>query len=238
MTDPSFTVEKRDAADGPPSNISPATLLWTDPPFGTGKRQTQGENSYFDAADVNQTCINITRWIPCLSEDATIVICCDYRLAAKITTTIVDEGWKYRGEIIWTFGLGRPRNSWWPVRHNNILTFTKTERSGIFNADAIPREPRLAPKAGYPDDKAAGSVWQHTMSNTDPERVGYPNQKPLAIVEPFIQAHTNDGDLVVDPYCGSGTTAVATLRNNRNFYGCDINPQAITTTINRINHDN
>lgn len=231
---PNITIEERDASEGPPTNLPPIMLLWTDPPYGTGKTQKQGNSQYYDPADTTNTCETIKKWLPAMDPNGTVVICCDYRLAPHITQTLINAEWCYRGEIIWEFGLGRPRTTWWPVRHNNLLTFTQTETSGIFNPDAVPRQKRLAPKPGYPDDKPAGSTWNYTMSNTDPQRVSYPNQKPTQIIDPFIQAHTNPGDLVADPYSGSGSTAASALANKRNFYGCDINPQSIQTISQRI----
>lgn len=227
-------IEQRDALEGPPNNIEPINLLLTDPPYGTGKTQTQQSNAYYDSAEIGATIESIVRWMPAMHPNGTIAIICDYRLAPHITTAIIDNGWSYRGEIIWTFGLGRPRTNWWPVRHNNILTFTRTPTSGQFNRTAIPKEPRRAPKPGYPSDKPAGSVWDYTMSNTDPERVGYPNQKPLAIIEPIVLVHTNPNDLIADPFIGSGTTANAAKRNNRNFYGCDTNPEAVAIATQRL----
>ncbi len=229
------TVHESDAGDAARQyDGDEINLLWTDPPYGTGKRQTGLTSSYFDPADPRRVCAAFTAWLPNMSDDGTMAVCCDYRLAPHITYAITDAGWSYRGEVIWEFGLGRPRSSWWPVRHNNILTFTKGAEGGLFDSSAIPRDKRLAPKPGYSDDKPAGSVWRKTMSNTDPERVGYPNQKPLSIVEPFVLAHTFPGDLVADPFMGSGTTGVAAIANGRRFYGCDQNPQAVKATRNRL----
>lgn len=210
------------------------TLLWTDAPFGTGQRQSGTTTSYFDPANPAHVCEAIVAWLPLMADDGTVAVCCDYRLAPHVTRSIVDAGWCYRGEVIWTFGLGRPRTSWWPVRHNNIVTFTKGAEGGLFDPSAVPRARRLAPKPGYPDDKPAGSVWDLTMSNTDPERVGYPNQKPVALVEPFVVAHTYREDVVADPFMGSGTTGVAALRHGRRFYGCDTNPDALAIAAERL----
>lgn len=218
-----------------PLTLSDIRLLWTDPPYGTGKKQSQGGNEFADSADaVGTTAQTIVNWLPHMSPDGTVAVCCDYRLSDTLISEVKKAGWCYRGEIIWEFGLGRPRNSWWPVKHNNIHTFTKTETSGIFNKEAIPRAKRLAPKKGYAEDKPAGSVWELTMSNTDPERVDYPNQKPLALIRPFIAAHTNENDLVVDPFMGSGSTGVAAISLNRQFVGIDSNPAAIQIANDRL----
>jgi DNA modification methylase len=229
------TVELRDAIEGCPEwMVDTVSLLWTDPPYGTGKHQSQGGRSYFDPSDVEGTVESILRWLPALKNDATLAVCCDYRLAPVLTQRVVEAGWMYRGEVIWTFGLGRPRSSWWPVRHNNVLTFTQTETSGRFDVAAVPKTRRLAPKPGYVDDKPAGSVWDFTMSNTHPDRVGYPNQKPLELITPFVLAHTLPGELVVDPFCGSGSTMVAAVKEGREAYGCDVSPEAVDVARKRL----
>ena len=211
-------------------------LIWTDVPFGTGKWQTGKSGRYHDPCEIGYVCEALRSWTHIMSGDGTIVICADYKASNDIINAITDEGWAYRGEIIWEFGLGRPRTDWWPVRHNNLMTFTRTDKSGIFQTEFAPRERRLALKKGYPDDKPAGSVWNYTMSNTDPERIHYPNQKPLAIVEPFVLCHTRKGELVADPFMGSGTTGVASLKHGRRFYGSDVSPVAVTIAQDRLSN--
>ena len=210
----------------------PLDLMWTDPPFGTGKKQSGKEGSYFDHSDTDSVRSDIVAWLPHMAENSTVVICCDYRLAPKICVSMMDSDWEYRGEVIWSFGLGRPRTSWWPVRHNNIMTFT--QGSARFDSNAIPVEERKAAKPGYGPTKPAGSVWDRTMSNTDPERVGYPNQKPLSIIKPFILAHTMQNDLVLDPFMGSGSTGKAALDLGRRFYGVDSNPQSLQVATKQL----
>jgi site-specific DNA-methyltransferase (adenine-specific) len=79
-------------------------------------------------------------------------------------------------------------------------------------------------------------VWelQHLQPTTN-ERVGYNTQKPKALIERIIKASSNEGDTVADYYLGSGTTAVVCKELNRNFIGCDINPNAIEITKTRLN---
>jgi site-specific DNA-methyltransferase (adenine-specific) len=215
-------------------DLSDVRLLWTDPPYGTGKVQKQGDNEFYDPFDTSYVLNVLKACLPAMNENGTIVVCCDYRLATDLTSFMQDCWWTYRGEIIWEFGLGRPRTSWWPVRHNNLLTFTKTEESGLFDGSAVPRAKRLAPKPGYSEDKPSGSVWDFTMSNTHPDRVGYPNQKPIEIIEPFVLAHTLPGDLVLDPFCGSGSTGAAALKHGRRFVGIDVSSSAVEVSKKRL----
>ena len=79
-------------------------------------------------------------------------------------------------------------------------------------------------------------VWelQH-LQPTSKERVGYPTQKPKALIEIIVKASSNEGDLIADFYLGSGTTAVVCKELNRRFIGCDINKTAIDITLTRLN---
>ena len=64
--------------------------------------------------------------------------------------------------------------------------------------------------------------------------MGYPTQKPILLLEKIIQLVTNEGDIVLDPFCGSGTTLVAAKLLNRKFVGIDISDDAIQLTQERL----
>lgn len=66
------------------------------------------------------------------------------------------------------------------------------------------------------------------------ENTKYPTQKPLELLDRLIKAFTNEGDLVCDFFCGSGTTLVSAKRLGRDFIGCDINKKAVTITEKRL----
>jgi site-specific DNA-methyltransferase (adenine-specific) len=72
---------------------------------------------------------------------------------------------------------------------------------------------------------------------TGAERVGYPTQKPEALLERIIRASSNEGDLVLDPFCGSGTTLVAAQRLGRRWIGIDSSPVAIDLSRRRLSRD-
>ena len=63
----------------------------------------------------------------------------------------------------------------------------------------------------------------------------HPTQKPLVLIEDLIKKHSNEGDNVLDCFSGSGTTAVACLNTNRNFYGCELNKEYFEKSTKRIN---
>ena len=83
---------------------------------------------------------------------------------------------------------------------------------------------------------AAQSMWTDVppISPTAKERLGYQTQKPLALLERIIQASSNEGDIVLDPFCGCGTAVVAAQKLNRRWLGIDITHLAINLMRNRL----
>ena len=77
---------------------------------------------------------------------------------------------------------------------------------------------------------ALTNLWDDVpeLNGTAKESLGYPTQKPLALLERIIKASSNESGLVLDPFCGCGTTAEAAFNLNRNFIGIDISPYAVT----------
>jgi site-specific DNA-methyltransferase (adenine-specific) len=92
----------------------------------------------------------------------------------------------------------------------------------------------------YADEgRALGSVWTDcpSMAANTPlraETTGYPTQKPLKLLDRIVRATSDPGSLVVDPFCGSGTTLLAAAKAARRFAGCDVGDLAITTTRARL----
>lgn len=83
------------------------------------------------------------------------------------------------------------------------------------------------------DEKMVGAVWTSVpdMMHSGTERLGYPTQKPEALLERIINASSNEGDVVLDPFVGGGTTCVVAHRLNRKYIGIDISPRACAMTV-------
>lgn len=117
------------------------------------------------------------------------------------------------------------------------MHFTRTDADGRRYRD------RVVGKKTYryyeDEGRALGSVWTDcpSMAANTPLRVettGYPTQKPLKLLDRIVRATSVPGSLVLDPFCGSGTTLVAAAAAGRRFAGCDIGELAITTTRARL----
>ncbi len=89
-----------------------------------------------------------------------------------------------------------------------------------------------------PLGKRCHDVWRiPTINNMAKERTGYPTQKPLALLDRIIKASSNEGDIVLDPFCGCATALVAADRLNRKWLGIDLSELAIKLVNDRITQD-
>ena len=102
----------------------------------------------------------------------------------------------------------------------------------IMSKNGNPRMKAYLNNDGVPFD----SIWENVggVGHNKKERVDYKTQKPLALLERFIKTFTNEGDLVADFFCGSGTTLVAAKQLGRKYLGCDISKKAIEITRKRL----
>jgi site-specific DNA-methyltransferase (adenine-specific) len=145
----------------------------------------------------------------------------------------------FLNEIVWAYDYGgRPRRRW-PAKHDTILFYVKDPANYVFDADAVEREPYMAPGLVTPEKAARGkrpsSVWWHTIvSPTGKEKTGYPTQKPLGVLKRIVAASSRPGDLVLDYFAGSGTTGAAALALGRRFHLIDDNPQAAAVMAARF----
>ena len=85
-----------------------------------------------------------------------------------------------------------------------------------------------------PEGKKADDVWNITLASRDSERMGYPTQKPLTLLEKIIQAATNEGDVVLDCFMGGGTTLLAAEKLKRKWIGMDLTAVALNMTRRRL----
>ena len=150
---------------------------------------------------------------------------------------------QFRNEIAWCYSWPRNARRYYARTHDIILFYTKGP-NWIFNADAV-RQPYSAASEGR-DEYAANASAFGSAVLLDPrgklpqdwielpplrpnsrERLGYDTQKPLALLERIIKASSNEGDFVLDPFCGCGTTVVAAHQLGRRWAGIDISAFAI-----------
>ena len=166
----------------------------------------------------------------------------------------------FRNEIIWHYQTGGRQENSFSRKHDSIFWFSRS-KNWLFDADAVGvlrgAEKRNNMKRGTDEDgrgfwsiKSAGKIYKYYddekitppdvwsdishMQQHDPQRVGYPTQKPEALLERIIKASSNEGDLVADFFCGSGTTAAVAEKLGRKWIATDLGKFGIHTTRKRL----
>ena len=150
-----------------------------------------------------------------------------------------------RNRIVWTFGHGVHASRRFSGRHETILWFTKGHEYQ-FDLDAVrvPQKypgkrhykgPKKGEFSGNPLGKNPSDVWEiPNVKANHVEKTNHPCQFPVALVQRLIRGLTKKGDLVVDPFMGSGTSALAAALEGRAFAGCDIKMRYVATARKRV----
>lgn len=162
----------------------------------------------------------------------------------------------FLNEIIWHYqsASGKPKK-WLHKNHDTILRYAARRPSTVTWNHPLQPWPEETLKKWQTDDEGriyhaqnkrdkryyidpAGKfdddVWDITFATRSKERLGYPTQKPEALLEKIITASSDAGDVVLDPFCGCGTTLVAAQKLGRQWIGIDISPTAVELMKRRL----
>lgn len=145
----------------------------------------------------------------------------------------------FLNEIVWAYDYGARSTKRWPAKHDTILFYARDPKRYHFDLSEVDRLPYMAPGLVGPEKAARGKTptdtWWHTIvSPTGKEKLGYPTQKPLGILNRIVRASCPKGGLVLDFFAGSGTTGAAALASGRRFVLVDAAEAAITTMNRRF----
>jgi DNA modification methylase len=137
---------------------------------------------------------------------------------------------RFVNHLIWAYGLGGSSPRRFARKHDDVLFYAKSEEY-YFNPPLVPATSnRMMGKL-----KKAGDVLNvPSINNMALERTGYPTQKPLALLTLLVKACCPPGGLVLDPFCGSGTTLVAAAMSGREVCGVDVSPAAVRIARRRL----
>ncbi|HIF6014036.1 TPA: DNA-methyltransferase [Vibrio parahaemolyticus] len=149
-------------------------------------------------------------------------------------------------EVVWNYAAGVACKKRFSPRNEKLLWYVKNPKAYTFNLDAV-RDPNVK----YPNQKKNGKlkcnplgknpsdVWQITKvtsgrNRSSSERTPHPAQFPLALVERMLKSSSNEGDVILDPFMGSGSTAECALRNGRYVIGFELKEEYIGYAQQRI----
>ena len=162
-------------------------------------------------------------------------------LSDYVSKIMIEIGFNMRGEIIWNKSAGAGISTAWgsfqsasnPILrdvHEYILIFSK----GNYKRERDKEEKELRKDNITKEEfiEWTKSVW--TMNTESAKRIGHPAPFPEELPNRLIKLFSFTNDIVIDPFMGSGTTAIAAIKNNRNFVGYEINKEYINLANNRI----
>lgn len=221
----------------------------------TGLRNVLGKGSLL-AYLVSMT-LRITEIHRVLKPTGSFYLHCDpnasHYLKLVLDAVFCSQGGDFRNEIIWCYrGGGVPKKDF-ARKHDIIFRYSKG-KDYCFNVDNIripysgDSEERLKYKArAFRGDKVYDNYQQNDKGKhpedwfeiqpimpSSKERLGYPTQKPEALLERIIKASSNDNDIILDAYCGCGTTVAVSQRLERQWIGIDITYQSISLILKRL----
>ncbi len=244
-------------------------MVYADPPFNTGRDQSRRTLATTAAADGDRTGFGGRRYATrllaessyrdafadylgfleprlrelrrALSAEGTLYLHLDYR-EAHYVKLLLDELFGrecFLNELIWAYDYGAKPRRRWPQKHDTILVYVKDPAAYLFDAEAVDREPYMAPGLVTPEQRARGkrptSVHWHTIvSPTGREKTGYPTQKPEGLVRRFVQASSRPGDLCLDPFAGSGTLGAVAAALGRRYLLIDSSADAVAVMRARL----
>ncbi len=224
-------------------------LLFADPPYNLTKNF--GTNS-FKQTTLEDYEIWLDSWlkqlVKTLKETASIYICGDWRSSSAIQRIGINY-FNLRNRITWEREKGRGAKANWKNASEDIWFFTVSDQF-TFNLDAVKTKRKvLAPytENGKPKDWKKSKTGNFRLTHPSnlwndltvpfwsmPENTDHPTQKPEKLLAKIILASTNENDLILDPFAGSGTTAAVAKKLNRRFCGIEADENHCLLTEKRL----
>ncbi len=212
-------------------------LIFADPPYNlsndgftchAGKRVSVNKGSWDKSKGVEQDYEFHYRWIEAcrrvLKGNGSLWVSGTYHSIYACGFALQRQGWHLLNEICWYKPNAAPNLAcrMFAASHETLLWSRKTKTAKHkFNYELMKKNEWQGDFIKKPD-RQMRSVWAiNTPKNGEKKYGKHPTQKPESLLERIIMACSNEHDTVLDPFCGSATTGVAALRNNRNFVGID-----------------
>lgn len=211
-------------------------LIVTDPPYNLSKDYGYTK----DNLEFDEYLAFTREWLKeavrVLKADGTIYTFMGMRYISYLFSILEQEfGLHFNSWITWYYTQGIGKTKGFSPRHDDILMFTKQKSKFTFNLDDIRIPQKFYRSVNNMRGANPGNVWEFShMHYCNKNRKKHPTQKPEGIYERMILASSNEGDLVLDPFVGSGTMLRVCQQTNRKGIGIDINQEYIEMASERL----
>lgn len=235
-----------------------ADLIIADPPYNMNMKY----NAYKDKLTKPQYLEFTIAWVDAavsvLQSNGSMWVFAPDEWVSEVDTICKQRGLNKRNHVVWVFTFGQSLQKKFSRSHCHILYYTRHKAKFTFNADGLRvpsarslvyKDKRANPEGKLPDDTwmllreqlepymtPDTDTWlESRICGTFKERKKYvPNQIPVQLMERIISACSNEKDLVLDPFCGTASSAAAAIKLHRNYIGVDIDDICINEAIERL----
>jgi len=218
-----------------------ADLIFADPPFNIGYKY----DVYEDRKAYDEYHAWTERWMRLCAEKAlkptgSFWVAIGDEYAAEVRLIGNALGLHLRNWVIWHYTFGQNTKRKFARSHTHLLYWTKDPAEFTFNDMAVripsARQTTYADRRAHPAGKVPDDVWSFSrLCGTFRERVRWhPCQMPEKVLERIVLACSNPGELVLDPFSGSGTTCVVAARLGRKYLGIDISEEYVKRSRQRV----
>ena len=223
-------------------------LVFADPPYNIGKDFGNNQMRFSGREYREWSDQWVREAVRLLKPTGSIYVCSDWRYSGMIQA-ILDDHFIVKNRITWRREKGRGSRRNWKNNMEDIWFAVKSE-DYVFNVEEVKiKKQVIAPyrENGEPKDwvekngeryryTCPANIWVDTVVPfwSMPENTPHPTQKPERLVERVMRASSNPGDVVLDPFMGSGTAAVVAVRLGRRFIGFEINEEYIRLSAKRL----
>ena len=234
--------------DWPKASID---LIYLDPPFNSnrvyymaGSKDVAFEDKWQWDEYLEFMRVRLVRLHGLLKPTGSLYLHCDPTVShyLKVELDKIFGRKNFRNEIVWCYKENETATRYFPRKHDIILSFSRSNKY-VFSVlrgqtteaqkkryNHIIDGERYANMKGKMRKLKGGAKirdWWPMPISQSCERTGYPTQKPEALLERIIKASSNPGDIVLDPFCGSGTTCAVAKQLGRRYIGIDVSDKAI-----------
>lgn len=218
-----------------------ADLIFADPPFNIGYKY----DKYYDKVKSKNYIAWTQQWMSvcksALKPHGSFYIAIGDEYAANVKIIADEIGLHLRNWLIWHYTFGQQTKNKFARSHTHIFYFVNDKKNFTFNdwAVRVPSDRQLIynDRRANPQGKMPDDVWteySRVCGTFNERQLWHPCQMPESLLKRIIAASTNPGELVLDPFIGSGTTAAAAVQLGRDYAGIDISQQYVDNAKKRL----
>jgi site-specific DNA-methyltransferase (adenine-specific) len=211
-------------------------LIVADPPYNLGKNYGNSFDlkGFYEYIEFTKSWLSEAKRV--LKPTGTLYVFMGVRFISYLYDILDrDLGLFFNSWIVWHYTQGIGKTKGFSPRHDDILMFTKS-KDFLFNLDNVRIPQKYYRSRNNMRGANPGDVWEFShVHYCNPNRQNHPTQKPEGLIERLVLASSNENNLVLDPFSGSGTTLRVCQQLNRNAIGFELNPKYVEMTNARLN---